>query len=163
MITLILGIGVFISVIDEELKKHIVSMWKKGVSISEVSRETGVSRPTVRKIVQEFDANRKWHIIRTERREDFLQIVVNTRRRSPAMDRSAIERLGNGVDHWEVDGLIRSIVKPETADEIMYELSRGLPPGLSVLYIKESEFLPSVKVDHQASYYILLEKDAVEK
>ncbi|MCJ7732831.1 helix-turn-helix domain-containing protein [Candidatus Bathyarchaeota archaeon] len=126
--------------ITEEMKKEIISSWQKGDGVSQISRDKNVSRPTVRKILREYKETRNWWLIRTFREDGFLRLLVNTTHTSANKKGSATERLALGVEHWEVNGLIRSIVKPDTADEIMSNFMRD-PPRISIVYIKESEFL----------------------
>lgn len=129
---------------SDELKEEIISMWKKGISISQISREKNISRPTIRKIVEKFKKNRKWHLVRTFREDNFIRLVVNTSHHSENKEGTPIERLANGVEHWELKDLIRSIVKREVADEITFEFVRD-PPRISILYIRESELLPEIR------------------
>jgi len=125
--------------IDEKLKEEIVSMWKKGVNVSQISREKGVSRPTVRKIIEEHKVSRKWWIVRNLREDGFARIVVRAPPSSCSIkDGDPVTKLALGVEFYELDGLIREIVKPETADEIMYNIKRDIP-GISVLYVRQSE------------------------
>ena len=125
--------------ISEELKEEIISMWKKEINISQISREKKVSRQTVRKIIDEYKKIRKWYLIRANREKDFVRIVVRAPYSySSIKDSGPIERLALGVEMYAVRDLIHSIVKPETAEEIMYNFVR-VPPGVCVLYVRESE------------------------
>jgi hypothetical protein len=63
--------------ITEEMKKEIISSWQKGDGVSQISREKGVSRPTVRKIIEEHKENRKWWLIRTFREDGFLRRALH--------------------------------------------------------------------------------------
>ncbi len=140
--------------ITEEMKKEIISSWQKGDGISQISREKGVSRPTVRKIIEEHKENRKWWLVRTYNEDGFIQLVVNTKYKSKNKEGEPLYRLAHGVEYWEVDGLIRSIVKSETADEIRENFLRD-PPRISIIYVKESELLPQVKIKRYGMYYTL--------
>ena len=115
-------------------------MWKKESNISEISNETGVSRPTVRKIVKQYDADRKWRLTRTRNQEGMRRFVINTWHRRAGKEGAAIDRLAAGVEHYEVIDLLRSFIKGETVDEIMYIFMRD-PPGICVLHIRESELI----------------------
>ena len=137
--------------LSQELKEEIVSMWKKGDSISKISKEKKVSRPTVRKIVEEHKKNRNWWLTRTYGQDNFVRIVVNTSYRIEKSGESAIARLALGVEHREVEGLIRQIVKKDTAYDILSEFGKD-PPRISVLYIKRSELLPEVRRDTWVYY-----------
>lgn len=119
---------------------EIISTWKKGSSISQISREKGVSRPTIRKIVKEYNENQKWWLTRTFRKDGFIQLVINTSNVRNRKDDPPIERLALGVEHYELDKLIRSIIKRETADEIIDCFMRD-PPRISILHIKKSELI----------------------
>ena len=131
--------------ISEEKKNKIISMWKKESNISEISKETGVSRPTVRKIVKQYDADRKWRLTRTRNKEGMRRFVINTWHRRAGKEESAVDRLAAGVGHYEVNDLLRSFIKGETVDEIMFNFMRD-PPGICVLHIRESELIPGVKI-----------------
>ena len=131
--------------ISKEKKNEIISMWKKGYNISEISNKIGVSRPTVRKIVKQYDADRKWRLTRTRNEEGMRRFVINTWRKRSRKEGPAVDRLAAGVDHFEVNALLRSFIKGETADEIIYNFMRD-PPGICVLHIRESELIPGVKI-----------------
>ena len=131
--------------ISEEQKNEIVTMWKKGVNISEIHRVTGVSRLTVRKIVKHYDANRKWWLTRTRGEMGVTRFIVNTLRQRAGEEGTAVERLTAGVLHYELHTLLRSFIKRETADEIWTCFGKD-PPGICVLHLKDSELIPGVLI-----------------
>ena len=126
--------------ISEDKKNKIISLWKKGSNISEISNETGVSRPTVRKIVKQYDVSRKWWLTRTRKENGVRRFVINTWHRRAGKEGTAVERLQTGVLHYEVENLLRSFIKRDTVDEIMNHFMRD-PPGICVLHLKESELI----------------------
>ena len=117
---------------------------KKGSNISEINNETGVSRPTVRKIVKQYDANLKWRLTRTRNENGVRRFVINTWHRRARKDSGVVDRLATGVMHYEVENLLRSFIKRDTVDEIMYNFARD-PPGICILHIKESELISGEK------------------
>ncbi len=131
--------------ISEEQKNEIVTMWKKGSNISKIHRVTGVSRPTVRKVVKQYDANRKWWLTRTRNEDGLKRFVINTWRQRAGEEGTAVERLQAGVLHYELHTLLRSFIKPKTADEIWTCFGKD-PPGICVLHLKESELIPGVTI-----------------
>ena len=131
--------------ISEEQKKEIISMWKKESNISKISRLTKVSRPIVRKIVKQYLENRKWWLTRTYMDDGFVRLVINTTHTNNREDTTAVERLALGATHYEVDKLIRSIIKRPTADEILKNFGRD-PPRISILHLKKTELLPEIRL-----------------
>ena len=131
--------------ISKEKKNAIISMWKKGSNISEISNKIRVSRPTVRKIVKQYDANRKWWLTRTRGESGVTRFIVNTLYQRAGKEGTALERLQAGVLHYELESLLGVFIRKETVDEIMYNFGRD-PPGICVLHIRESELIPGVKI-----------------
>ena len=131
--------------ISEDKKNKIISLWKKGSNISEISNETGVSRPTVRKIVKQYDVSRKWWLTRTRKENGVRRFVINTWHRRTEKEGTAVERLQTGVLHYEVENLLRSFIKRDTVDEIMYTFARD-SPGICVLHLKDSELIHVVSL-----------------
>lgn len=115
-------------------------MWKKGFNITQIGKKLKVSRPTVRKTIEKFKKNQKWHIVRTYPENDFIRLIVNTSTLVYHNEGTPQERLALGVEHWTANNLIKSLIKPETAEEIISEFMKD-PPRISILYVKESEFL----------------------
>ena len=113
-------------------------MWKKETTITEISKKTKVSRPTIRKIIDFHLENRKWWITRTRAKEDVFHFIVNTYRQRAGKDGTAIERLQAGVLHYEVEGLLSEFIKTQTVYEIMQLFGRD-PSGICVLHVKRSE------------------------
>jgi hypothetical protein len=131
--------------ISEEKRKIIISMWKKRDNFSKISRTVNVSRPTVRKIINEYISNRKFWLTRTVNEEGYERFIINTWRKRAGKEGAPVERLAAGVLHWELDRLLRAFIKKETADEII-DSFRKKPPSICILHVKESELLPNVKI-----------------
>jgi len=137
--------------IPEDQKKEILSMWKNEPNISKISKVTKVSRPTVRKIVNQYLGNRKFWLTRTHNEDDVERFVINTWRQRAEQDGSAVDRLSAGVAHWELRTLLRSFIKSETADQIWNSMGRN-PSSICVLHLKKSELIPGADIGYTPGF-----------
>ena len=74
--------------------------------------------------------------------DNFIRIVIGApySYNPLKVEGGQIERLAVGIEMFELFTLIRTIIEPETAEEIINNFKRD-PPGFSVLYISQSKLL----------------------
>ncbi len=119
--------GVFsqrVEMIDKETRRRILELWRDGKSKTEIRKETGVSAPSIRKIIRESEeeipqtSSEYWHPMRSG---DTL--LVNLTRVWPSgRSRNPWDRLMNGIAIRMLYSVLLEIYPQNLAYEIFNEV-----------------------------------------
>jgi len=100
--------------IDPETRKKIVEYKKNGYTNSKIKEKTGLSLPTIRKILREemgyaIEGSRTETLHVSHIVEDDDILIVNLTKNHPSRGYSTLQRLRNGVPTWIVSDLLGEI------------------------------------------------------
>ena len=138
--------------IDRKTRGKIIKLWNEGESKASIKRKTGVSQPTIRKIIKEANIEKlpsSNHVTplplelndfekrlmsveeAVERHERWWaeiptsgKFIINLARNWPYGNNPPLECLKNGVPIFDLERLLRKILPPEPAKFIMKEIMK---------------------------------------
>ena len=106
--------------IDKETREKILNLWRENYTKTEIKKKTGVSLPTIRKIIREGGERSSSKVV-----SDFYPVdifVINTTRNWPRKGASIIQALRNGYAFWALGDLLGQIFNYNIVQQILQQI-----------------------------------------
>ena len=110
--------------IDPETRKKIVEQKNKGYTNNKIKKNTGVSLPTIRKILKESPSSQPT-IKGTHIRDDEEILIINLTRVWPSRGISTQQRLRNGVPSWRLSHILRELYPEHIVGQIINQVNEN--------------------------------------
>ena len=127
--------------IDQGTRSRIIELWRKGLTKTAIRQETGISAPSIRRIIKESDQDRTRRYYHPLRSGDTL--LLNTTRHWPAArSRNVHERLMNGCAFRLLPNVLQEIYPPNLVDKIINEITMKNLEGSIIevcIYLDEND------------------------
>ena len=128
--------------IDRKTRNEIIELWRQRENKASIQRKTGVSQPTIRKIIREagldensYDAssfddtsNLMQKLSRAENehraRAPKDVFIINLEQNWPYRSNTTLQCLYNGAPIWEIPRLLKPMYNDHVISRIMQEIER---------------------------------------
>lgn len=119
-----------VDMIDDKTREEILMLWSQGESKSNIKRITGVSLPSIRRIIKESKLTEEtWG----NRGRIHLRFVLNFSRNTPAAwYQGSFQHLEGGVASWKYKEVLLKFLSPKCVkiiEQKLQAISRGRPEG----------------------------------
>ena len=106
--------------IEVKTRKKIIKLKEEGYSNTEIKKRTGISLPTIRKIIQDHEGNSSINSIDYTYPIDVF--IVNTTRAWPSRGTPLFQALRNGTAFWRLDAVLGTIFNPNIVQNIVGQI-----------------------------------------
>ena len=124
--------------IDLKTRKKIIKLKEEGYSNTEVKVRTGISLPTIRKIIQDHEG--KSSINSIDYKSPIDVFVVNTTRAWPSRGTPLFQALRNGTAFWRLDAVLGTIFNPNIVKDIVDQIDYFGRYGIFQVSVKHKPF-----------------------